>query len=49
RFTLEQHWEILKNYLQSECCVAETVRNLKIIFGRNKASSAAGVRKFIKK
>lgn len=49
RFTLEQRWEILKNYFQSECCVAETVRKLRRIFGRNEAPSAAGVSKFIRK
>ncbi|KAJ8954789.1 hypothetical protein NQ318_014900 [Aromia moschata] len=49
RFTLEQRWEILKNYFQSECCVAETVRKLRTTFGRNEAPSAAGVRKFLRK
>ncbi|KAJ8963217.1 hypothetical protein NQ318_018683 [Aromia moschata] len=49
RFTLEQRWEILKNDFQSECCVAETVRKLRTIFGRNDAPSAPGVRKFLRK
>ncbi|KAJ8962482.1 hypothetical protein NQ318_000870 [Aromia moschata] len=49
RFTLEQRWEILKNYFQSECCVAETVSKLRTIFGRNEAPSAPGVRKFLRK
>ncbi|KAJ8935836.1 hypothetical protein NQ318_019895, partial [Aromia moschata] len=49
RFTIEQRWEILKNYFQSECCVAETVRKLRTIFGRNEAPSAPGVRKFLRK
>ncbi|KAJ8940716.1 hypothetical protein NQ318_009119 [Aromia moschata] len=40
RFTLEQRWETLKNYFQRECCVAETVRKLRTIFGRNEAPSA---------
>lgn len=40
-----QRWEVLKNYFQSQCCVAETVKKFrKIIFGRNEAP---GVRKFI--
>ncbi|KAJ8942189.1 hypothetical protein NQ318_009208 [Aromia moschata] len=42
RFTLEQRCEILKNHVQSECCVAETVRKLRTIFGRNEAPSAPG-------
>ncbi|KAJ8946545.1 hypothetical protein NQ318_004681 [Aromia moschata] len=46
--TLEQRWEILKNYFQSECC-AETVKKLRIIFGRNEAPSTPGVRKFLRK
>ncbi|KAJ8938597.1 hypothetical protein NQ318_020859 [Aromia moschata] len=49
RFTLEQRWGILKNYFQSECCVAETVRKLRTIFGRNEAPSAPGVRKLLRK
>ncbi|KAJ8960528.1 hypothetical protein NQ318_013816 [Aromia moschata] len=32
-----------------ECCVAETVRKLRTIFGRNEAPSATSVRKFLKK
>ncbi|KAJ8957917.1 hypothetical protein NQ318_001914 [Aromia moschata] len=49
RFTHEQRWEILKNYFQSECCVAETVRKLRTIFGRNEAPSEPGVRQFLRK
>lgn len=49
RFTLEQRWEILKTYFQSECCVAQTVRSLKRSFGRDKAPTAPAVRKFVQK
>ena len=49
RFTLDQRWEILKTYFQSECCVFETVRVLKRTFGRNKAPATPAVRKFVKK
>ncbi|KAJ8954132.1 hypothetical protein NQ318_005726, partial [Aromia moschata] len=34
--------------VNSECCVAKTVRKLRTIFGRNEAPSAPGVRKFVK-
>ena len=34
RFTLEQRWEILKTYFQSECYLAQTVLFLKISLGR---------------
>lgn len=49
RFTLEQRWETLTNYFRSECCVAQTVRFLKRSFGRNNASTAPAVRKFVQK
>lgn len=49
RFTLEERWEILRIYFQSDCCVADTVRNLSSVIPPDKVPSAPGVRKFIKK
>ena len=34
-FSLEERFEILKTYFQSQCCVAETVRILKRNMGRD--------------
>lgn len=45
---VKQRWEKLKNYFQSDRCVAETVRNLGRTFGQREAPSAADVGKFIK-
>ncbi|KYN16670.1 hypothetical protein ALC57_11179 [Trachymyrmex cornetzi] len=36
-FSLEERFEILKTYFQSQCCVAETVRILKRNMGRDRA------------
>lgn len=38
-FSLEECFEILKTYFQSQCCVTETVRILKKNMGREKAPS----------
>lgn len=48
-FSLEERFEILKTYFQSQCCVAETVRILKRNMSREKAPSGTAVVKLVKK
>ncbi|EGI67253.1 hypothetical protein G5I_04186 [Acromyrmex echinatior] len=44
-FSLEERFEILKTYFQSQCCVAETVRILKRNMGRDRAPTEGAIRK----
>ncbi|EGI66596.1 hypothetical protein G5I_04928 [Acromyrmex echinatior] len=44
-FSLEERFEILKIYFQSQCCVAETVRILKRNMGRDRAPTEGAIRK----
>lgn len=48
-FSLEERFEILKIYFQSQCCVVETVRILKRNMGHDKAPSGTAVMKLVKK
>ena len=48
-YTLEQCWEILRNYFENHGNVAECVRKLSTIFGRREGPSAASVRYLVKK
>ncbi|EGI64782.1 hypothetical protein G5I_06972 [Acromyrmex echinatior] len=48
-FSLEERFEILKTYFQSQCCVAETVRILKRNMGRDRAPTEGAIRKLVRK
>ncbi|EGI59175.1 hypothetical protein G5I_12672 [Acromyrmex echinatior] len=48
-FSLEERFEILKTYFQSQCCVAETVRILKRNMGRDRAPTEGVIRKLVRK
>ncbi|EGI71100.1 hypothetical protein G5I_00066 [Acromyrmex echinatior] len=48
-FSLEERFEILKTYFQSQCCVAETVRILKRNMGRDRAPTDGAIRKLVRK
>lgn len=47
RYSLEESWEILKNYFQSGESPTQTVRNLKKIFAKKDLPSEAYVRQFV--
>ena len=49
RFTLEQHWEILKTYYQSGESFTKTVRNLRKKFGTKEVPSLQLVDEFVKR
>jgi len=48
RYTLEQNWDILKTYIQSESST-QIVRNLHGKFGRKEISSTQFVNQFVKR
>ena len=48
-YTLEQHWRILRHYLENHGNVAECVRKLHTDFRRREAASAPYVRYLVKK
>ena len=47
RFTLEQSWEIFKNYFQSGESSTQTVRNLRDKFGKREVPSSQFVDQFV--
>jgi len=49
RYTLEQNWEILKTYFQSDESSIQTVRNLRGKFDRKEMPSTQFVNQFVKR
>ena len=47
-YTLEQRWEILRNYFENHGNVADCVRKLRKDFGRRKAPSVPNIRYLVK-
>ena len=48
-YTLEQRWEILRNFFENHSNVAEYVQKLRTDFGRKEAPSATYVRYLVRK
>ena len=48
-YTVDQYWEILRDYFENHSNVAKYVRKLRTDFGRREATSALYVRYLVKK